>query len=105
MARRTINFTYKNVDYVLGFTLASIEQMERAGFVLRELDTKTATRTKELFYGAFIANHKGIKRKLVDEIYESLADKEGLILGLAELYNEAGESLIAEGNVSWTMSE
>ena len=105
MARRTINFTYKNVDYTLGFTLASIEQMERAGFVLSELGTKTATRSKELFYGSFIANHKGIKRKLVDEIYESLSDKEGLILGLAELYNEAGESLIESGNVSWTMSE
>lgn len=105
MARRTIHFTYNNVDYSLGFTLASIEQMERAGFVIRELDTKTATRAKELFYGSFIAEHKNIKRKLVDEIYEKLADKEGLIIALAELYNEAGEALLSEGNVSWTMNE
>lgn len=105
MAKRTIKFTYKDVDYTLGFTLASIEQMERAGFVIGELGDKTATRVRELFYGAFIAYHKGIKRKLVDEIYDNLADKENLILGLAELYNEAGESLIESGNVSWTMSE
>lgn len=105
MARRTINFTYKNVDYTLGFTLATIEQMERSGFVLKELDTKTATRAQELFYGAFIANHKGIKRKLVDEIYEALGNKEDLIVALIELYNEAANSLLEEGNVGWTMSE
>ena len=105
MARRTIDFTYNGVDYKLGFTLASIEQMERSGFILRELDTKMAIRTKELFYGSFMMNHKGIKRKLVDEIYDKLKDKEGLLLGLAELYNEAGEALLEEGNVGWTMSE
>lgn len=102
---RTINFTYKDVDYSLGYTLAAVEQMERSGFIFSELGTKTATRSKELFYGAFIANHKGIKRKLVDEIYGNLADKDKLIMGLAELYNEAGEALIDEGNVSWTMTE
>ena len=102
---RTINFTYKNVDYTLGYTLASIEQMEQSGFLIRELGDKTATRAKELFYGAFIAHHRGLTRNLVDEIYTNLADKESLILALAELYNEAGEALIEEGNVSWTMSE
>lgn len=105
MARRTINFTYNGVDYRLGFTLATIESMERSGFVLRELDTKTATRARELFYGSFQANHKGIKRKLVDEIYDKLNHKEELLLGLAELYNEAGDALLEEGNVGWTMSE
>lgn len=105
MARRTINFTYNGQEYKLGFTLATVEQMERAGFVLRELGTKTATRSQELFYGAFLADHKGIKRKLVDEIYKNLKDKEGLITALAEIYNEAGDSLMEEGNVSWTMNE
>ena len=105
MARRTINFTYNNVDYKLGFTLATIEQMERSGFVIGELGEKTATRAKELFYGAFMAYHKGIKRKLVDEIYNNLSNKENLLIGLAELYSEAGEALLEEGNVSWTMSE
>ena len=105
MARRTINFTYNNVDYTLGFTLATIEQMERNGFVIGEIAEKVASRWKELFYGAFAAHHKGIKRKLVDEIYSKLSNKEDLILGLAELYNEACESLLEEGNVSWTMSE
>ena len=105
MARRTIHFSYKNVDYTLGFTLATIEQMERSGFVLRELGDKTATRAKELFYGSFIDKHKGIKRKLVDEIYDNLADKEGLLEALVEIYNEAGDALLEEGNVGWTMSE
>ena len=105
MARRTICFTYNNVDYTLGFTLATIEQMERAGFVRDELATKTATRTQELFYGSFLANHKGIKRKLVDEIFTNLKDKEALFKALLEIYDEAGDALVEEGNVSWTMSE
>lgn len=105
MARRTIRFTYNGQEYTLGFTLATIEQMERAGFVFSELGTKTATRSQELFYGSFMADHRGIKRKLVDEIYKNLAHKEELITALAEIYNEAGASLLDEGNVSWTMSE
>lgn len=105
MARRTIHFTYKNVDYTLGYTLASIEMMERGGFVRDELSKKTATRSQELFYGAFIADHKGIKRKLVDEIYKNLKDKEALLPALLELYDDAGDALMEEGNVAWTMSE
>ena len=105
MARRTIQFTYGNVDYTLGYTLATIEQMERAGFIRDEVATKSASRMQELFYGAFIANHKGIKRKLVDEIYKNLANKEGLLSALVELYDEAGNALLDEGNVTWTMSE
>lgn len=105
MSRRTIHFTYNNVDYTLGFTLATIEQMERAGFVRGELVSKTATRSQELFYGSFLANHKGIKRKLVDEIYANLKDKEGLLTALLEIYDEAADSLMEEGNIGWTMSE
>ena len=41
---RTIHFTYDNKDYNLGFTLGTIEQMERAGFVRDELATKNDTR-------------------------------------------------------------
>lgn len=102
---RTIHFTYDNKDYNLGFTLGTIEQMERAGFVRDELATKTATRSQELFYGSFLANHKGIKRKLVDEIYKNLKDKEGLMRALLEIYDEAGDALMEEGNLGWTMSE
>lgn len=105
MARRTINFTYNGQEYHLGFTLATVEQMERAGFVLRELGSKTTTRAQELFYGAFLAEHKGIKRKLVDEIFKELKDKEPLLTTLAEIYNEAGDALLEEGNVGWTISE
>lgn len=102
---RTIHFSYNNIDYNLGFNLATIEQMERAGFVRDELATKTATRSQELFYGSFLANHKGIKRKLVDEIYKNLKDKEGLLKALLEIYDEAGDALMEEGNIGWTMSE
>lgn len=105
MARRTINFTYKNTDYSLGFTLATVEQMERGGFVRSQLGDKIASMSRMLFYGAFIAEHQGIKRKLVEEIYNSLKDKDALLTALVELYDEAADSLMEEGNVAWTMSE
>ena len=79
--------------------------MQQNGFIFDEIGTKTTLRTQELFYGAFIANHRGIKRKLVDEIYKNLANKDELIKALMEIYNEAGEALLEEGNVSWTKSE
>lgn len=105
MARRTVNFTYKNTDYSLGYTLATVEQMERGGFVRGELGSKMADMSQKLFYGAFLAEHKNIKRKLVEEIYNNLKDKEGLLMALVELYDEACDALLEEGNVSWTMSE
>ncbi|HZK19671.1 MAG TPA: DUF5055 domain-containing protein, partial [Treponemataceae bacterium] len=56
------------------------------------------------FYGAFKKNNPGTKRKVVDEIYGKLKDKNGFLEALVELYNEPLESLFEEqdeGNVEW----
>jgi hypothetical protein len=102
---RKIVIPFNDKTYTLGFTLATIEQMERNGFIIGEIGDKFATRSKELFYGAFAAYHKGIKRKDVDEIYSKLRNKESLIEALIELYGEAADALLEEGNVDWTISE
>ena len=102
---KTLNFTYDGKDYSIGFTLATVTTMQRAGFILDEVATKPAVRIPELFYGAFMANHKGIKRKLVEDIYDNMKHKEELVTALIELYDEAQASLVDEGNGEWTLSE
>ena len=56
--------------------------------------------------GAFAAYNKNIKRSLMDEIYDNIRDKEGLIAALCEMYAEAINALTDEpeedkGNATW----
>ncbi len=102
-----INFTYEKKDYSLEFNRQSVRVLEGQGFVLDEVTTKPMTMVPMLFYGAFMKNHRGIKRNLVDEIYDSMKDKTGIIHALIELYAETLNSLTDdnddEGNVSWAV--
>ena len=102
---REITIPYGNEKYTLAYSLDTVRTMEQAGFVIEEVATKPAVRIPELFYGSFIKNHRGIKRKMVEEIYKNLNRKDELVTALAELYREAQSSLIDEGNVDWTISE
>ena len=69
-----------------------------------------------LVYGAFIKNNKGIKRALVDEIYEHISDKigdgeSGFIQALLEMYSETVNTLtdnssVDEGNeATWKVNK
>jgi hypothetical protein len=80
--------------------------MESQGFVLEELTAKPMTMIPLLFNGAFIKNHRGIKRNLMDEIFEEIGDKSALMEALMEMYAETLSSLTednGEGNVTWAM--
>ena len=70
-----ITLNYKNQDYTLEYSRNAVRQMEEQGFVLDQLTEKPVSMIPRLVYGAFIKNHKGIKRNLVDEIYENIANK------------------------------
>lgn len=100
-----ITVTYKKNDYVLEFSRATVKQIEDQGFVLDQLTEKPATMIPLLVYGAFIKNNRGIKRSLVDEIYENLVCKvgkngeEGFISVLAEMYAETVSSLMDDAPV------
>jgi hypothetical protein len=82
--------------------------MEEQGFVVDQLSEKPVTMVPMLVYGAFIKNHKGIKRSLVDEIFEHITDKlgdgdNGFIHTLLEMYAETVTALtdsktVDEGN-------
>lgn len=103
MSKR-LELTYKGTDYVLEFTRDTVRRMERNGFAIDE--KKFMTFVPELFAGAFMANHRWVKRDLIDEIFDTLPNKVELINKLIEMYNEPYNALVEdpeenEGNASW----
>ena len=106
---KTIKINYKGNDYTLEFTRRSIETMEKGGFVISDVENKPMSTLPALFAGAFLANHRFIKKELIDEIYEAIPDKSGFIGKLVEMYVEPLETLFdepkeSEGNASWGAS-
>lgn len=101
-----IVLTHEKKEYVLEYNRQSVKMMEGQGFVLEQLATKPMTMIPLLFQGAFLKNCKGIKRTLIDEIYEGIGNKTGLMEALMEMYAETLEVLTddnTEGNVSWEL--
>lgn len=99
MAAKVINFHSpdgKNT-YELTFTRDSVEATERAGFQIGQYTqmTNLLSNSRALFYGAFIARNKGIKRKVVDEMFQHIEDKEDLMGVLLEMFMDASKSLLA----------
>ena len=106
---KQLSFTYKGVNYCLEYTRKSVEIMERQGFVASDIETKPVTVLPSLFAGAFLANHRFVKREVIDEIYSNMTNKSELIGKLSEMYNEPIMALVdepdeSEGNVNWTAS-
>lgn len=104
-----IHLTYDKKEYVLEYSRQSVKTMESQGFVLEELTAKPMTMIPLLFSGAFIKNHSGkdgVKRKVVDEIFEEISDKTALMEALMEMYTETLSTLTegsGEGNATWAM--
>ena len=102
-----IALTYNDKEYELEYNRQSVRTMEAQGFVLDQISSKPVTMIPMLFTGAFIKNHKGIKRSLMDEMYEEISDKTGLLQALMELYAETLSTLTddkeSEGNVTWAV--
>ena len=102
-----IGFTYKGVEYTLGFTASALKQMERDGFKFAKMDEMVLNAPVELFCGAFIAHHKNTPRKLRLEIYDALCSKseesgDELTDILGTMLAEAIEELNShQGNVEW----
>ena len=106
---KQLKFTYQDKEYCLEYTRRSVEQMEKAGFVVGDITTKPMTVLPALFEGAFLAHHRFVKKDIIDKIFAKLTNKTELIGKLAEMYNEPIMTLIdepeeAEGNLDWTAS-
>jgi hypothetical protein len=103
---KQLTFTYNGKDYTLGYTRRTVRQMEANGFVSAQISDKPMTMLPDLFAGAFLMNHRFVTRDVIDNIYEHMPDKEGLISKLADMYNEPIEALMSEPedsaeNVNW----
>ena len=106
-----ITVTYKKNDYILEYSRTTAAQIEDQGFILDQISEKPVKMIPLLVYGAFLKHNRGIKRSLVDEIYENLIGKagdeetQGFIAVLAEMYAETVQTLTDsknadEGNVA-----
>lgn len=82
---KELKFSYNGVNYTLAFTRESVKEMENQGFNFQEAGGKVINTCDKLFYGAFGVYHKGIKRRLVNEIWENLDNKNELIEQLTEM--------------------
>lgn len=112
-----ITVSYQDKEYVLEFSRTTAKQIEDQGFVLDQLGDKPATMIPLLVYGAFMKNNRGIKRSLVDEIFENIVNKigdeaeEGFINVLGEMYAETVSTLVDnastdEGNAAtWKVTK
>ena len=103
-----LTFEYDGTNYVLEFTPDSLKQMERSGFSFAKMQENLLTSPEELFYGAFIANHRRTTRALREEIWNSMCeeDENGAYLTdiIGEMMNEAITELNSHsGNVKWSV--
>lgn len=101
MAKQII-FTYKDKEYTLEFTRASIKKLEDRDFDITEVRRKPMTYLPLIFAGAFLAHHPYEKKEVVDDIFEQFKDKSTLFEKLAEMYNDPIRAMTEdEGNLEW----
>lgn len=112
---KTITFTYKKTAYTLEYTRETVSMLEQNGLSLADVQNitdKPITSMKMLFTGAFLAHHRKAASitTLIDEIWETIPDKEGLIGNLVEMYVEPVESMMSDpedekGKTTWTVNK
>ena len=105
---KQIVFEYEGKSYELCYTLRTAGQANEDGFVLDELGDKPALMIPKLVYWAFVRHQKGITRKQTEEIYKWITDKNSFIATLAEMYADAVNALVDDGeesgNANWTVT-
>jgi len=106
---KQLTFTYDGKDYTLEYTRRTVQQMEQRGFALEQIQTQPMTALPQLFEGAFLANHRFVKKDLIEEIYSHLGNKKELVARLGEMYADPINALLddpedSKGNVDWATS-
>jgi hypothetical protein len=102
-----INLTYKGEEYTLEYNRMSVKLLENAGFVFEEFLEKPMNNIDLVFNGAFIKNHRKLPQVTIDEIFDHLKDKKGLITTLQKMIQETYDALLDEpedgdeGNATW----
>lgn len=109
---KTIKINSDGKDYRLAFTRKTVTEMAQAGFRLEDVNdtSRMVLGIQQLFAGAFLQFHRGIKQSLVDAIWEEIPNKADLINKLVEMYTTPIISLLDEPseeakNASWEIIE
>lgn len=102
-----IEFDYEGKRYCLEYTRETVKDMEKQGFVASRVLDAPVSMLPDMFAGAFRANHKYTNRKVIDEIFNKISDKNALVDTLSQMYSETIEALMEtdgdEGNaIAWT---
>lgn len=105
---KVLTITHRGEKFTLEFTRRSVKNMEDSGFIASEVKDRPMM-LLDLFAGAFMANHKNVKRQKIEQIYDSCKNKDALLEKLVEMYNEPIAALMDdpeddEGNATWTAS-
>lgn len=99
-----IEVTYQNKNYSFGFTRQTAANLEQAGFAAEELSSKPNLMVPLLVWYAAGAYNTGIKRRVVEEMYEEIQDKDGFLSALIEEYSKPTATLFEhkeQGNATW----
>jgi len=111
---KTITFTYKKTAYTLEFTRETVTFLEQNGLSMNDvqnINERPMTSAMLLFRGAFIAHHKKAASidSLMEEIWNSLPNKNDLLIALKEMYAEPLEALFDDpddaGKTTWTVNQ
>ena len=90
---KKIEFSYEDKDYCLEYDRDSVNYIEARGFDVNAIAKSPVTMVELMFEGAFIKNHKTIKRDKIERIYQSLNNKGELMNQLIEMISETYNSM------------
>ena len=100
MKQIVVSDEYGN-KYTLEYSKSTIISMEKAGFSLEKFEDQPFLMTTLLVQGAFAKNHAKTKVETIENIYNSLKNKEDFLKKLVEMFVEQADSLTDEGNSEW----
>ncbi len=112
---KTVTFTYDKTAYTLEFTRETVSALEQNGLSIsdvRNINDRPMTTVMLLFTGAFMAHHRKAATisGLIEKIWNSIQDKDGLVDVLREMYTEPVDALMADpedekGKTTWTVNK
>ena len=100
-----LKFGYAGKDYTLEFNKENVKMLSARGFSNELLAQRPLDAVPMLFKGAFGMHHKNVSGKVIDEIYENMANKEALLEMLINMFSEPINDLMEEpaeaSKISW----
>lgn len=111
---KEIKLTIDEKEYILKFTLRTVQQLSREGFNSDDLLSAEgiAMNVPKLICGSFKAKHpKLADAKIMDDIYPKIPNKDKFLEALSGMYSDVIKALVedadeeSEGNVQWEMTE